>query len=60
MTAPSTRFTLPRVLADDRADNGMLLGLLAATVPAVVYAMLQAWNLAGSDALVQAVRAFIP
>ena len=54
------RFTLPRVVAEDRADNGMLLGLLAVTLPTVAYALVQAWNLAGSNALTQAVRAFVP
>ncbi len=52
--------TLLRVPAEDRFGQSMLLGLVAATAPAVVYALLQAWNLASGDALMQAVRTFIP
>ena len=55
-----THLALPRVPTEDRANRGMMLGLVAATVPAVVYALLQTWNLASSDALIQAVRAFVP
>ena len=60
ISTPPLTPTLLRVPAEDRFGQSMLLGLVAATAPAVVYALLQSWNLASSDALIQAVRTFIP
>ena len=59
ISAPPFTSSLPHVPAEDRFGQGMLLGLVVATVPAVAYALLQAWNLASGDALMQAVRTFM-
>ena len=45
---------------EDRVSQGMLVALLVATLPAVAYSLLQAWNFAGGDALTQAVRSLVP
>ena len=44
--------------AEDRASQGMLIGLAAVTVPAAVYCLLQTWHLVGGDTLRQAIQAF--
>ena len=53
------RSTLPRVPAEDCVSQGLLLGLVAITLPAVAYSLLQAWNLANGDVLARAVHAFV-
>ncbi len=52
--------TLPLIPAEDRVSQGMLLGLIAVTIPAAVYSLVQVWNLVGSGTLHHAVQAFIP
>ncbi len=52
--------TLPLVPAEDRVTQGMLLGLIAVTIPAAVYSLVQVWNLVGSGTLQHAVQAFVP
>lgn len=47
-------------LADDHVSDGISLGLVALTLPAVAYAICQLWHLVGGETLTQAVRAFAP
>ena len=38
----------------------MLLGMMAATIPAAVYSLVQVWHLVGSGTLHHAIQAFVP
>lgn len=54
---PSTRAL---ALPDERISDGLLLGMAAMMVPAVLYSIAQALDLIAGGSLDQAVRAFVP
>ncbi len=48
------------VQQDERASDGILIGLAALTLPAVVYSFTQLWSLMAGGSLQHAIRAFLP
>ena len=48
------------VQQDERASDGILVGLAALTLPVVVYSFTQLWSLLAGGSLQHAVRAFLP
>ncbi len=48
------------VQQDERASDGILIGLAALTLPAVVYSFVQLWSLLAGGSLQHAIRAFLP
>ncbi len=48
------------VQQDERASDGILIGLAALTLPAVVYSFTQLWSLLAGGSLQHAIRAFLP
>ncbi len=54
------RLAAPFLVQDEHASDGILLGLAALTLPAVVYSFAQLWSLLGGGSLQHAIRAFLP
>ena len=55
------RLPLPTLtLPEEHASNGILIGLAALTLPAVVYSFTQLWSLLAGGSLTHAVRLLLP
>ena len=59
-TRPSRSSLRAPTTPDAGAGNGILFGLAALTVPAVIYSLVQLAGLVGGGTLDHAVRAFLP